>query len=131
MLAAAFDVARRDRDQPVGVGVRQRPHQRRVDHPEDGEVDADAEREHHDDARRLRAPESPHCVARVLAELVEHLQAARGPQFLLQPFGAAQFDARPSACFCRRHAGAHQVLRVGLDVEPKLVGQTVLEIPAS
>ena len=127
MLAAAVDLARGDRHQAIGLRVRQRPENRRVDDAEDREVDADAEREHGDDGGNARLAQSAYGVAAVLPQLVEQALPAGGAEFFFQAFCAAELEPRAALRLGRRHAAPHQVVGVGVDMEPQLVGDAVLE----
>ena len=127
MLAAALDLARKDRHQPIGLRVRQGPEDRRVDDAENREVDADAEREHRDDGGNARAAQAAHRVAAVLPQLVEQALPAGGAEFLLQAFRPAELEPRAALRLRRRHAAPHQVLGVSVHMEPELVGNAVFE----
>ena len=65
-----------------------------------------------------------------LAQFVEGVEAARFAAVFLDAVQAAELDAGAPCRFLRRHAGAHQVVRVLLDVKPQLLGHSLLEIAA-
>ena len=114
-------------DQAIGLRVRQGPEDRGVDDAEDREVDADAEREHRDDGGNARVAQAAHRVAAVLPQLVEQALPAGGAELFFQGFRAAELEPRAALRLCRRHAALHQVVGVGVDMEPELVGDAVFE----
>ncbi len=127
VVATDLDVARRDRYEAIRLRVWQRPEERCVNDAEHRQIDADAEREHRDDGGNACAAQAAHRVATVLPQLVEHALPAGGTQVFLQGLGAAELDAGAALRLGRRHAAPHQVLGVGIDVEPKLVGDAIFK----
>ena len=63
-----------------------------------------------------------------LAQFVEQVKPAGFAAFFLDAVQAAELDAGAPGRFSRRHAGAHQVVRVLLDVEPQFLGHALFEI---
>ena len=68
-------------------------------------------------------------VAAVLPQLVEQALPAGGAELFFQGFRTAELEPSAAPRLCRRHAAPHQILGVGVDMEPELVGDAVFKAP--
>ena len=127
MVAATFEIARRDRHKAIGIRMRQRPQQRRVNDAEHGEVDADAKSKHGNDGWNARVSQPADRVTRVLSQFVEETLPASRPHLFLQGFGAAKLQPRSPPRVLERNAASHQVVGISIDMEPELLGNPILE----
>ncbi len=121
-----------DADQAIGLRVRQRIEQYRLDDREHGRVDADAERQrdHRDKCKSSSVHELPESRLHVVSELVE----VSGPH-VVAGFLVAAHVAKALACGANgiglAHSGAHVLASHGLDVKRHLLFHLrILRIPA-
>ena len=128
VLAAGLEIARRDRHEPIGIRVGQRPQQGGIDDAEDREVDADAECEYRGDGRSARSAEAAGGVAQVLSQLVEQPLTASLAQVFLQRLQAPELEPGLALGVGFRRAGPHQVVDAGVEMEPQLVGHAGFEL---
>ena len=129
VLAGASGIGpeRLDRDEALGVGVRERLKQDRVDHRENGDVGTDGQGE--DGARAKREAPAPgqgaDRIARVAHEVIEPSRYPRVPHGFLHLGHAAELDARLSSGLGLAQAGLDPVLDAALHVIP----QFAIEVP--
>ncbi len=118
-----------DEDQPVGPRDRHRPQHDRIDHAEDGRVDADAEpeAEHREHRKTRSAPELPERMAHVAAEILDEADAACVAVLLLDLIEPAELDARPAHGLVPRHPVPHVRFDQALEMEPELVVQLLFD----
>jgi hypothetical protein len=67
----------------------------------------------------------------VLNEFIVAAKPARRPQFLLDPFGTAEFDARSSLGIAARDATALQIVSVRTEMVPQFLAHLGLEVSSS
>jgi hypothetical protein len=115
-------VGRPDEDEPIRVGVGQRPQQHGAEQAEDRGIRADAETERENrDARERRVPaQHARADAQVLHEMVERGESRAVPVVLPDLREAAEPDERLAPRLVRRHSGAQVVVDVHVQVALKL-----------
>ena len=118
-----------DGDQPVGIGVGERPQEDAVDDGEDRAGGGDAQRERRDHRRGGGGVAAEHArgVPRVGDEVLERTQAARVAPFFLEPLHAAEIAQGGAPRRLRRLAGAHALGDLAFDVMPHLVVHRTLD----
>ena len=115
--------------EPIAVFVGERAKEHAIDRTEDSRVRADAERERQDDGGREtrtvreRAP----CVARVLGNRVDDLEAAKPPYVFFRLREATEDASRHIARFAGRHTELDIFLRLHLQMEAQLLVELLLE----
>src|SRR5579864_805499 len=134
----AFDplsllVPEHELDDAVRLGVRQRPQQDRVDDGEDRRVSADAQRERQDRHRGEAGtlPQYPHCIKKILKEILDAIHPSPIAAFLFPLFESIHGAESGMARLLGAQALGDMFLNLSLQVIPQFLIQFRLDPPSA